>query len=92
MNEEVLLKGAQVVVPSVTKGKSQLSAKEVEESRFMSRARSHVERVIGRLKDFKIIQGTTPLTIVKRVDDGDTTCDKIVRVISGIVNLNDRLL
>lgn len=92
MNEEVLFKGAKLVVPSFTKGKSQLSAKEVEESRFMSRARIHVERVIGRLKDFKIIQGTMPLTIVKRVDDDDTTCDKIVRVISGIVNLNDQLL
>jgi hypothetical protein len=46
MNEEFLFKGAQLIVPSFTKGKSQLSAKEVEESRFMSRARIPVERAM----------------------------------------------
>ena len=47
MDEEFAFVGAKLVVPAFTKGKSQLSAQEVEESRFMSRARVHVERVIG---------------------------------------------
>ena len=40
MDEEFAFVGAKLVVPAFTKGKSQLSAQEVEESRFMSRGQN----------------------------------------------------
>ena len=43
----------ELTLPPFTKGKSQLSHREVEESRSLSRIRIHVERVIGRLKNTK---------------------------------------
>ena len=52
MDEEFAFVGAKLMVPAFTRGKSQLSAQEVKKSKLMSRARIHVERVIGRLKDF----------------------------------------
>lgn len=55
MAEDFALKGAQLIVPAYTKGKSQLPKKDFEKSRLMSRARIHIERVIGRLKDFETI-------------------------------------
>ena len=93
MDEEFQFRGAKLMVPAFTKGKGQLSSKEVEDSRLLSRARIHVERVIGRLKDFEIIKGNLPLTLIKSHDEGaQTTIDKIIRVIGAVINMNDRLL
>ncbi|XP_077870098.1 uncharacterized protein LOC144363037 [Saccoglossus kowalevskii] len=41
---------AHLIIPAFTKGKRQLSAKEVEESRKILSVRIHIERVIGQLK------------------------------------------
>lgn len=60
---------------------------------MMSRARIHIERVIGRLKDFEIIKVPLPINFVKRKSDSQVTCgDKIVRVVAAIVNTNDAIL
>ena len=51
--------GATLEIPAFTKGMMQLTQKEVEKSRQLSRVRIHVERVIGQLrKKYKILQGT----------------------------------
>lgn len=93
MTEDFTLKGAQLIVPAYTKGKSQLPKEDVEKSRMMSRARIHIERVIGRLKDFEIIKGPLPINLVKRKTDSQITAgDKIVRVVAAIVNTNDAIL
>lgn len=93
MSEDFAIRGAKLIVPAFTKGKKQLSREEVEKSRMMSRARIHIERVIGRLKDFEIIKGTLPINLVKRkVDSGITSGDKLVRVVTAIINTNGPIL
>ena len=47
--EELASLGATLKVPHFTKGRSQLSGKEVDTSRQLSNVRIHVERVIGQL-------------------------------------------
>ena len=80
-------------MPAFTKGKKQLSSREVEESRFLSRARIHVERVISRVKDFRILNGTLPISLVKRHKDDDVAMiDKITLVVGAIVNLSPPIL
>ena len=50
INENVALKGATVEIPAYTKGKTQLSSLEVEETRRLANVLIHVERVIGLVR------------------------------------------
>uniref|UniRef100_A0A1S4M6H5 DDE Tnp4 domain-containing protein n=1 Tax=Ixodes scapularis TaxID=6945 RepID=A0A1S4M6H5_IXOSC len=56
--EMFAVKGAKIVMPSLTKLQPQLSG-EVTQSRELSRVQIHVERAIERLKTFRILQSAT---------------------------------
>lgn len=57
---------------------------------MMSRTRIHIEIVIGRLKDFKIIKGPLSINLVKRKPDCQVKCgDKIMRDVAAIANTKD---
>lgn len=94
LQEDFGMLQCELVVPSFTKGKLQLSAKEVELSRAMSRVRIHVERVIGVLKNrYTILQSTLPISLIKRPSDGDvTTIDKIMTVCAALCNLGESVV
>ncbi|XP_076089911.1 uncharacterized protein LOC143061933 [Mytilus galloprovincialis] len=65
---------AELIIPAFTKGKSQLSAEEVETSRKMNSIRIHIERVIGLMKNrYKILQGTIPINMLKSTTDEAST-------------------
>ena len=78
---ELAGKGAILKIPSFTKGKKQLAGSEVDMSRQLSNVRIHVERVIGRIKKFRILNSIIPITQVDLIDD-------IVVTICAAVNLN----
>ena len=50
------------------------SALAVKRARQIASHRIHVERAIGRLKNFKILQGTIPLTSASLADEIVTVC------------------
>ena len=79
--EEVATRGAVLAIPSFTRGKSQMPAKDVDESRKIAQVRIYVERVIGRLKTFKILNSTIPISQVDLLND-------VMIVVSALVNLN----
>ena len=81
IEEELATRGAVLRIPAFTRGKKQLSAKDVDRSRQIAHVRIHVERVIGQLKKFRILNSVIPISQV------DLT-DNIMIVISGIVNLS----
>ncbi len=81
VEQELNEKGAYLKIPHFTKGKDQLSGKEVHESRQLSNVRIHVERVIGQLKKIRILQSTVPISQVDLLDN-------VMIVISALVNLN----
>ena len=88
--DELAIRGATLEIPSFTRGKVQLSQKEVEKSRQLSRVRIHVERVIGQLrKKYKILQGTLPITLIKRPSDmgNIATIDSVLVVTAALTNL-----
>ena len=88
--DELAIRGATLEIPAFTKGKMQLTQKEVEKSRQLSRVRIHVERVIGQLrKKYKILQGTLPITLIKRPSDAGNvaTIDSVLVVTSALTNL-----
>lgn len=59
ISESVGMMQARLHIPAFTKGKSQLSAVEVENTRTIANVRIHVERVIGCVRQkYAILQGT----------------------------------
>ena len=85
IEEELNRLGAHLKMPFFKRGKAQLSAGEVDTSRQLSNVRIHVERVIGSLKRFHIIQKTLPLTLVPLID-------QIMIAICGINNMNKSIV
>ena len=91
--DDLALVGASLAIPPFTRGKPQLSQREVETSRALSRVRIHVERAIGRMKNFKILQSTLPIKLIKRPREADyTTIDKILVVCAALCNLYPTLI
>ena len=82
IEEELATYGATLTIPHFTRGKSQMSAKEVEKSRKISNVRIHVERVIGRLKDLRIMQSIIPITQVSQLEN-------VMVVIAALINMNN---
>ena len=78
---------------SITKGKSQLSQREVEMSRALSSLQIHVERAIGRIKHYKILQHTFPISLLKNTYDTEfATIDKVLIVCAALSNLQPPLV
>ena len=80
---------AHAKLPAFTKGKAQLEAKEVSESRELARVRIHIERLIGMVKQkHTILEGIRPISIIKNEGDSDVTvCDKLMVIWCSLVNL-----
>ena len=91
--------GVELVIPSFTKGKKQLSAQEVETTRQLASIRIHIERVIGLLKNRYTIlsSGPIPIFMIKSLCDEANGCDfssidKIVTVCAILINLGGSIV
>ena len=78
---EVAVKGATIRIPEFTQGRNQMPAESVDKSRKISNVRIHIERVIGRLRKFKIINQTIPISQADLLDH-------IMVVVCALVNLS----
>ena len=56
-------------MPPFVRGKRLLTPSEVAVGKRIARARIHIERVIGRLKEFRLLDHTLPLNLVDLVDE-----------------------
>ena len=83
--KELASLGATLKVPHFTKGKSQLSGKEVDTSWQLSNVRIHVQRVIEQVKKFRMLQNIVPLTKIDLLDD-------IMVIVCAIINLNKSIV
>lgn len=84
--EELALLGVDLITPAFKGKRSQLTKKEVEESRRVSNVRIDVERVIGALKCYEILSNKIPFDFTRRDVDGLTYIDKIVFVCCCLYN------
>lgn len=87
IGDELAMHGAHLKIPAFTKGRNQLSAMEVHTSRHLARARIHIERIIGQLKRFRMLQMIVPITQVDLLDDIMVICSAIVNMNKSIVPL-----
>ena len=83
--EELASCAATLKIPHFTKGKTQISGKEVDASQKISNVRIHVERFIGRLGKFRVLQSNIPMTQVKLSND-------VMIIFAGLVNLNNSVV
>lgn len=79
----LLPKGATLNIPAFSHGKT-LGAKAVKRSRNIASVRIHVERAIGRMKSYRILNGTLPLRT-------RFLLNQITTVVSALSNLHNRL-
>ena len=78
--------GVCVLTPAFMKGRSQMSSADVKTSRLFSRARIHVERVIGRMRiNFRILKMSLPVALFPQVDNIITICAGITSLHKNIV-------
>ncbi|XP_014854551.1 PREDICTED: uncharacterized protein LOC106925038 [Poecilia mexicana] len=80
---------AEVKMPSFTKGRGQLDAKDVEDTQAVAHLRIHVERVISCMTNkYKMLHRTVPITLLLTCEGEETTLlDKIVYVCCSLVNM-----
>jgi hypothetical protein len=86
VRDELAAYGASLKIPHFTKGKKQMSANEVDTSRQLSRVRIHVERVIGRWKNYKILTTVMPIAQADLLDDIVVVCAALTNLCASVVN------
>ncbi|KAK0135787.1 hypothetical protein N1851_028351 [Merluccius polli] len=74
-----------LVIPAFTRKHSQLTNEQVTQMRRIANVRIHVERAIRRLKLYKILSQTVPISIVPKMD-------KILQICAALVNLRGDLI
>jgi len=85
IQEDLLLNYCTLVVPPGARAKSQMTTGEVKKTKKVANLRIHVERAINRIKFFRILKSTMPVTMLQHVDDIVLTC-------AGLCNLKQKLI
>ena len=81
VEEKLVTRRAVLRITAFTRGIKQTTGKDIDISRQIARVRIHVDRVIGRLKKFKILNTTIPIAQLNLTDN-------IMVTIAGIISLN----
>ena len=94
ISESVGMMQASLQIPAFTKGKTQLSALKVENTRTIANARIHIERVIGCVRQkYSILQGTLPIDfLIVRKGESSPQVDRIIQVCCALNNLCDSVV
>lgn len=85
VREELLVRGAELVIPPACKGKAQMTSKDVKQTKKIANVRIHVERVIQRIKTFHILANVYPISLVRYADNIVTICCAITNLHGPIV-------
>lgn len=94
VSDSIAMRNAELRMPAFTKGRDQLTALEVEDSRTISNVRIHVERVIGLVRQkYTVLGGPLPIDFISaRPGDAVPLVDRIVRVCCSLCNLCDSVV
>jgi len=86
IQEDLLFRQASLVIPPSSSGKTQMTTANVIRTKQIANARIHVERAINRLKWFKLLSSTVPLTLVPLFDDVLVICAALCNLLPPLVN------
>ena len=66
--------GIELNIPPFMEGRAQLPVEEVQEGRRIASVRIHVERAIGQIKNFAILQGSFPISMSRIINQVVCVC------------------
>ncbi|KAL2103351.1 hypothetical protein ACEWY4_000219 [Coilia grayii] len=81
----LLERRVKLVIPAFTKKSMQLSEEDTTNTRRIANVRVHVERVLRRLKNYRVISQTVPISLAPKYD-------KILRVCAALYNLRGDII
>lgn len=85
ISDQLAPQGIKLNIPLFMEGQPQLPAKDVRKGHKIASLRIHVERAIGRIKNFTILKGTLPLSMSR-------IANQIVQVCAWLVNFQPVLI
>ncbi|XP_055067716.2 uncharacterized protein [Misgurnus anguillicaudatus] len=85
INDLLYERKVKLVIPAFTKKGMQLSEEDTTNTRRIANVRVHVERVICRLKNFKVLSQTVPINLTPKID-------KILRICAALCNLRSDII
>ena len=88
--DDFMIGGVELITPEFRKKDIQFTVAKNVINAEVSNARIHVERVIGRIKDFKILPGPIPLTLADLIDPIFTDCGCLVNLLGTLVPLSSK--
>ena len=74
IREELLLRYCSLVVPPGARAKAPMTHSECSKTKTVANLRIHVERVIDRIKTFRILKSSLPITMLHHIDDIVWSC------------------
>ncbi|KAL3884086.1 hypothetical protein ACJMK2_030308 [Sinanodonta woodiana] len=77
IKEELLLRRARLAITPGARGKEKMSSRDVKLTQQVANLRIHVEEAINRLKMFKMLKETSPITLLPTIDDSITVIAKL---------------
>ena len=80
IKEDLLLRFCSLSIPPGARIKSQMTSSECKKTKDVANLRIHVERAINRLKTYRILKTTMPITVLHLADDIIRTCGSIVQL------------
>ena len=80
-----LQKQVKCELPPFLRSKRKFTRSEVYHGKRVARARIHIERVMGRLKEFRLLEHSLPINMIDM-------CDHIWTIAAAIVNLQPPLV
>ncbi|XP_076135036.1 uncharacterized protein LOC143117291 [Alosa pseudoharengus] len=94
IRESVGMMCAEVKIPAFTRGRAQLDAKDVEETRAIAHLRIHVERVIGLVRNkYRVLHTVVPIHMILPCEGEDVTfLDKIVIICCALTNMCESVI
>lgn len=91
IKEELMLYHATLTVPPGARVKSQMTAGECKKTSRVANLRIHVERAINRVKTYRILKNTLPITMSPHIDDIILTCAALCNIKPQLISTKTKL-
>ena len=85
ISDLLVSKGSRLIIPPFLKDKTRFSKRDCKRTSDIAKARIHVERAIARIKDFRLLNGSIPITLKDLLDDIFIICCAITNLAPPLV-------